>query len=263
MTGTPGRYFEPWSARRLRHDVSGSRAVTSPGKGATPGVAAAERRVVCEQYDLGPTDPPSTLGLLARGARPRQWLKNLLVLMAPAAAGRRLGEWHTTLRVVAAFLIFCSWPPVPTSSTTWWTPDRIRTIPPSGGVPWGKRRVATRDCPRRRVGPRCNGPRHGAARRTLGIRHRRRCLYAGLSTRYSIRLKREPVVELAVVASCFVLRAVAGGVVVGVPLSNWFLVFTSFAALFIVTGKRSAENDRLGDDAGFTRGTRSVQPVFP
>ena len=50
--------------------------------------------------------PRSTLGLLARGARPRQWLKNLLVFMAPAAAGV-LGEWHTTLRVVAAFLIFC------------------------------------------------------------------------------------------------------------------------------------------------------------
>ena len=44
--------------------------------------------------------------LLARGARPAQWLKNLLVFMAPAAAGV-LGEWHTTLRVIAAFSIFC------------------------------------------------------------------------------------------------------------------------------------------------------------
>ncbi len=59
--------------------------------------------------------------------------------------------------------------------------------------------------------------------------------------------------ELAVVASCFVLRAVAGGVVARVPLSNWFLVFTSFAALFIVSGKRCAEHARLGDDRGVHR----------
>ena len=38
--------------------------------------------------------------------RPRQWIKNLLVFMAPAAAGV-LGDWHTTLRVVGAFLVFC------------------------------------------------------------------------------------------------------------------------------------------------------------
>jgi len=77
--------------------------------------------------------------------------------------------------------------------------------------------------------------------------------YAGLSIAYSVRLKREPVVELAVVTLCFVLRAVAGGVVARVPLSNWFLVFTSFAALFIVTGKRCAEHARLGDNRGVHR----------
>ena len=73
--------------------------------------------------------------------------------------------------------------------------------------------------------------------------------------------------ELAVVASCFVLRAVAGGVVAGVPLSNWFLVFTSFAALFIVTGKRSAEHARLGDERGVHRlvstNTASLPEVDP
>ena len=50
--------------------------------------------------------------------------------------------------------------------------------------------------------------------------------YVGLSTAYSFRLKNEPVVEFAVVASCYVLRAVAGGAAAHVPLSNWFLVFT-------------------------------------
>jgi decaprenyl-phosphate phosphoribosyltransferase len=70
--------------------------------------------------------------------------------------------------------------------------------------------------------------------------------YVAVSLAYSLRLKNEPVIELAIVASGFVLRAVAGGVVAVVPLSAWFLVFTSFAALFLVTGKRRAEQARLG-----------------
>jgi decaprenyl-phosphate phosphoribosyltransferase len=78
-------------------------------------------------------------------------------------------------------------------------------------------------------------------------------VYAGLSIAYSLRLKTEPVVELAIVASGFVLRAIAGGVVADVRLSNWFLVFTSFAALFVVTGKRYAEYRRLGVGRGSHR----------
>ena len=77
--------------------------------------------------------------------------------------------------------------------------------------------------------------------------------YVGLNLAYSLGLKNEPVVELAVVASCYVFRAVAGGVVAHVPLSNWFLVFTSFAALFVVTGKRTAEHAQLGGDRGVHR----------
>ena len=199
-------------------------------------------------HDLGPTAPRSTLGLLGRGARPRQWLKNLLVFMAPAAAGV-LGEWHTTLRVVAAFFIFCV-----VASGTYLVNDVVDA-------------ESDRYHPIKRVRPVASGAlRPGVA---LGVGSALIAAaiaaallvrpwgfaavvasYAGLSIAYSIRLKREAVMELAVVASCFVLRAVAGGVVARVPLSNWFLVFTSFAALFIVSGKRYAEHARLGDHRG-------------
>jgi decaprenyl-phosphate phosphoribosyltransferase len=74
--------------------------------------------------------------------------------------------------------------------------------------------------------------------------------YLALSVAYSLWIKRQPVMELAVVAAGFVLRAVAGGVVAQVHLSDWFLVFTSFAALFVVTGKRYAEHARLGESRG-------------
>ena len=41
---------------------------------------------------------------------------------------------------------------------------------------------------------------------------------------YSTVLKHLPVIDLAVVSSGFLLRAIAGGVAVGVPLSQWFLL---------------------------------------
>ena len=77
--------------------------------------------------------------------------------------------------------------------------------------------------------------------------------YAAVTIAYSLRLKREPVVELTAVAAGFVLRAIAGGVATHVPLSSWFLVVTSFGALFVVTGKRAAEHRRLGKGRGAHR----------
>jgi decaprenyl-phosphate phosphoribosyltransferase len=202
-------------------------------------------------YDLAPTGLRSALGTLLRGMRPRQWLKNLLVFMAPAAAGV-LGDWHTTVRVIGAFVVFCV-----VASGTYLVNDVVdaesdqhhpvkRHRPVASGalrsglaLGVGTGLIAMAITTALLIGPWSFGVVVAA--------------YAGLSIAYSLRLKREPVMELAVVASCFVLRAVAGGVVAYVHLSNWFLVFTSFAALFIVTGKRTAEHSRLGRDRGVHR----------
>ncbi len=183
--------------------------------------------------------------------RPAQWIKNLLVFMAPAAAGV-LGHWHTALRVFAAFLVFCV-----VASGTYLVNDVIDA-------------ESDRFHPTKRHRPVANGTLRspvalgaGAGLIAIGVAAALAigpwgfavvvAAYAGLSVAYSLRLKREPVVELAVVAAGFVLRAIAGGVVAQVHLSNWFLVFTSFAALFVVTGKRYAEHRHLGDDRGVHR----------
>jgi decaprenyl-phosphate phosphoribosyltransferase len=63
---------------------------------------------------------------------------------------------------------------------------------------------------------------------------------------YSLWLKRVAVLELACVSAGFVLRAVAGGAASHVPISEWFVIVTSSAALLVVAGKRSAEIDALG-----------------
>ena len=202
-----------------------------------------------EQVPAGSREKPALI--LLRGMRPAQWIKNLLVFMAPAAAGV-LGHWHTTVRVVGAFLVFCV-----VASGTYLVNDVLDAD-------------SDRFHPTKRLRPVASGAlRPGVALGTgvglvaIGIAAALAigpwgfavvvASYIGLSIAYSLRLKREPVVELAVVAAGFVLRAIAGGVVAQVHLSNWFLVFTSFAALFVVTGKRYAEHERLGDERGVHR----------
>ena len=68
-------------------------------------------------------------------------------------------------------------------------------------------------------------------------------------SRTRIWLKYEPVIDLAAVASGFVFRAIAGGVATDVALSDWFLIVAGAGSLFIVTGKRHAEQVELGSDS--------------
>ena len=79
--------------------------------------------------------------------------------------------------------------------------------------------------------------------------------YVVLTLTYSTIWKHLAVLDLIAVAGGFVLRAIAGAVAVDVPMSTWFLLCTSFASLFIVTGKRYAELREQGEDAAQARAT--------
>jgi decaprenyl-phosphate phosphoribosyltransferase len=74
-------------------------------------------------------------------------------------------------------------------------------------------------------------------------------IYLVLQLGYCVALKNQPVLDLAVVASGFLLRAVAGGVAAGLVLSQWFLLVASFGSLFMVAGKRYSELVLVGDSA--------------
>lgn len=71
--------------------------------------------------------------------------------------------------------------------------------------------------------------------------------YLLLTTSYSLWWRHVVLVDIVVIAAGFLLRAVAGGVAAGVPLSRSFLIVASACALFLVAGKRYAE---LGSGAG-------------
>jgi len=190
--------------------------------------------------------------LLWRQARPRQWIKNLLVFAAPAAAGV-LDDWYYFWRTLVVFLAFC----LAASGTYFWNDildvelDRLHPVKrhrpiASGAISIGAARVI--------------GTAGVIAGLTLAtaVRWQAGAVVAGyvvLTLTYSAIWKHMAVIDLIAIAGGFVLRAIAGAVAVNVPMSTWFLLCTSFASLFIVTGKRYAELREGGEAAAQARST--------
>jgi 4-hydroxybenzoate polyprenyltransferase len=73
--------------------------------------------------------------------------------------------------------------------------------------------------------------------------------YVILLIAYSAWLKHIVIVDAIVVAGGFVLRAVAGAVVIDVEMSGWLLICTILLALFLALGKRRYEYVALEEDA--------------
>ena len=73
--------------------------------------------------------------------------------------------------------------------------------------------------------------------------------YVALQLAYSIRLKHVVILDIFVVALGFVLRVIAGGLVIAVPISPWLLLCTMLLALFLAMSKRRHELLLLAGDA--------------
>jgi len=65
--------------------------------------------------------------------------------------------------------------------------------------------------------------------------------YLALLTAYSVWLKHLVIIDVLTIAFGFVLRVVAGAVVIGVPISHWLLVCMVLLALFLALSKRRHE----------------------
>ncbi|HVD19433.1 MAG TPA: decaprenyl-phosphate phosphoribosyltransferase [Propionibacteriaceae bacterium] len=185
-----------------------------------------------------------------RAMRPRQWVKNLLVLAAPLAAGRLFDP--TILKGAAlAFVAFCL-----VSASVYLVND-VRDVEEDRQHPTkrfrpiaaGELKPATAVAVAAVLGA-CGLALGFFVSIPLGITM---LVYIVLQLLYSAYLKHLPVVDLAMVASAFLLRAIAGGVATGIPLSQWFLLVAAFGSFFMVAGKRYSELKALGVDAGTRR----------
>ncbi len=190
------------------------------------------------------------LSAYIKEARPKQWLKNVLVFAAPGALGS-LDEPEVLWRTLAVFVAYC----LVSSGLYFWNDildvaaDRLH--PKKSQRPIASGRISLASARVTGTALILGGIALGAIPRVdtavvLG-------LYAVLTIAYSIKLKHVVLLDLAIVASGFVLRAVAGAVATETNMSQWFVICITFGSLFIVAGKRFAELREMGRDASRTR----------
>ncbi|GAA1879759.1 decaprenyl-phosphate phosphoribosyltransferase [Williamsia serinedens] len=185
--------------------------------------------------------PPKNLAAgLVKAVRPRQWVKNILVLAAPVAAGA-VGDADVIARTAVAFVVFSM-----AASCIYLVNDALDV-------------EADRAHPTKRYRPIAAGvvPQSLAfvLAAVLGVGALALsflanwnlavviAVYIGIQLGYCFGLKHQAVIDVCIVSSGFLLRAIAGGVAAELPkgLSQWFLLVMAFGSLFMAAGKRYAE----------------------
>lgn len=175
---------------------------------------------------------------VVRTMRPRQWVKNVLVLAAPFAAGILFSpEIATDLAVAfAAFSLAASGIYLVNDAKDV-AADRAHPVKRNRPVAAGIVPV-----------PLALGMATALLAGALAVSFLARpqlaivlSVYVAVQLSYCFWLKHQPVLDICIVASGFLLRAVAGGAATGIALSQWFLLTAGFGSLFMVAGKRYAE----------------------
>jgi decaprenyl-phosphate phosphoribosyltransferase len=189
------------------------------------------------------TRPPANLITgVVKAMRPRQWVKNVIVLAAPLAAlgGTVRYDYVQVLTEVAvAFVVFSL------AASSIYLINDLRDV------------EADREHPTKRYRPIAAGvvPEWlayalaavlGVASLAIAWRLAPNlalvmAVYLGMQLGYCFGLKHQAVMDICIVSSGFLLRAIAGGAATKIPLSQWFLLFVAFGSLFMVAGKRYAE----------------------
>ncbi|AZZ80310.1 decaprenyl-phosphate phosphoribosyltransferase [Gordonia alkanivorans] len=183
--------------------------------------------------------PPKNLTAgLIKAIRPRQWVKNVLVLAAPLAAGN-ITDASVLASAGIAFVAFCL-----AASSIYLVNDAMDV-------------ESDRNHPTKRFRPIAAGVvpvplAYGLAAvllaASIGISFLANwqtavviAIYLVIQLGYCFGLKNQAVIDICIVSSGFLLRAIAGGVAAEIVLSQWFLLVMAFGSLFMAAGKRYAE----------------------
>jgi 4-hydroxybenzoate polyprenyltransferase len=178
--------------------------------------------------------------------RPHQWVKNI-VIFAPIIFSQNIFHWEMLGRIIAAFLLFCSY-----SGCVYIINDMLDM-------------ETDKKHPLKRLRPIASGK---LARSTaiLGIAailggalplgwfisrsfFMIASLYLIVQLAYSYILKKVVILDAFSIAAGFVLRVIAGAEVIRVPISSWLLICTMLLSLFLALSKRRHELILLEGDA--------------
>ncbi|MBA1334526.1 MAG: Conserved membrane protein, possible 4-hydroxybenzoate octaprenyltransferase [Firmicutes bacterium] len=186
--------------------------------------------------------------------RPKQWIKNLFVFAGLLFSGN-LFNFELATRSIYAFAAFCL-----ASSSTYIIndildaeKDRLHPAKRCRPIASGKVRIVPAGIMAVLLGL-------GAIIFSYNLNIYFFLILSFYMTEtllYSIWLKKVIILELFVVSSGFVLRAIAGVVIIEDIISPWLLVCTFLLSLFIILNKRRHELEILDDNAGFHRKTLS------
>ena len=188
----------------------------------------------------------STLRALIETLRPQQWVKNGFIFAA-LIFSQSLTRWDRCRQVLLAALVFCL-----VSSATYVLNDILdvsedRHHPTKKLRPIASGRISAVTAGI--IGAILGGVGLIAAWRLntnfFGIV----VAYLAINVLYSTFLKRIALLDVFIVASGFLIRVIAGGLVIRVAISPWLIVCTTLLALFIALSKRRHELVLLGDRA--------------
>lgn len=176
--------------------------------------------------------------LLLTVLRPHQWLKNLLILL-PVLAAHRL-SWEPLLVAVLAFASFslCASGGYVLNDLLDVGADRLHSRKRSR--PFASGALSLRTGVLMLLASWAVG--FGTAALLLpGEFVVVVTIYLIATAAYSLKLKREPVLDVMVLAGLYVIRVVAGGVAGAIPVSTWLLAFALFVSLSLAFLKRFIE----------------------
>jgi decaprenyl-phosphate phosphoribosyltransferase len=179
---------------------------------------------------------------IMKAVRPRQWVKNVLVLAAPLAAlggAVRYDYRDVLINASIAFVVFSM------AASAIYLVNDVRDV------------EADRQHPTKRFRPIAAGVLPEWLAYTLAVVLGVASLalswfvtrdlaivmgvYIAMQLAYCFGLKHQAVLDICIVSSAYLLRAIAGGAATNIPLSQWFLLVMAFGSLFMVAGKRYAE----------------------
>ena len=190
--------------------------------------------------------PPTNLFTgVVKAIRPRQWVKNLLVFAAPLAALGSMADnedydFHNVLiKVSLAFVVFSL------GASSIYLVNDARDVEADRAHPTKRNRpIAAGVVPV----PLAYALAVVLAIASLGLAWYVTpnlalvmAIYIVVQLAYCFGLKHQAVLDICIVSSGFLIRAIAGGVAADIPLSQWFLLVMAFGSLFMAAGKRYAE----------------------